>query len=166
MAVLAAVALATLPLTGLQIYGDWLSRLQRASDPAWTIGGVALGHRIGIPDSIPIAIGIFLALAVRGRDSAAWLGIALIVATPSVHGYTFLFLLPGLLTIRRDVAIPVAALFVGVYQGFAWWTALVLVVYFLIAMTHWPWLRMIGPEPVGLQGVPGRSLDSARPVLK
>jgi Glycosyltransferase family 87 len=147
VAVLGTVALATLLLTGLDIYGDWLSQLQRAADPAWTIGGVALGHRVGIPDSIPIAIGIVLALVVRGKDSAAWLGIALIVATPSVHGYTFLFLLPGLLTIRRDVAIPVAALFIGVYHGFAWWMAFVFVVYFLVAMIRWPRLRAVGAEP-------------------
>ena len=141
VAVLGAVALATLPLTGLHIYGDWLSQLQRAADPAWTIGGVALGHRLGIPDTIPIVIGIVMALAIRGRDSVAWLGIALIVATPSVHGYTFLFLLPGLLTIRRDVAIPIGALFIGIYHGYAWWLAWLFVVYFLIASKKWPWLR-------------------------
>lgn len=155
---LGVVALATLPLTGLQIYGDWLSQLQRASDPAWTIGGVALGHRFGIPDAIPIAVGIALALAIRGRDSAAWLGIALILATPSVHGYTFLFLLPGLLTIRRDVAIPVAALFIGVYHGVAWWMAFVFVVYFLIAMSRWRGMRFVGHEPAA-------PLPASAPVL-
>jgi hypothetical protein len=158
VAILGVVALATLPLTGLQIYGDWLSQLQRAADPAWAIGGVALGHLVGIPDSIPIAVGIALALAIRGRDSAAWLGIALIVGTPSVHGYIFLFLLPGLLTIRRDVAIPVAALFIGVYHGVAWWMALVFVAYFLIAMSRWRGLRIVGHEPAA-------PLPASAPVL-
>jgi hypothetical protein len=141
VAILGAVALATLPLTGLQIYGDWLAQLGRASDPAWTIGGVSLTHRAGIPDALPIAIGMVLALVVRGRDSVAWLGIAMIVATPSAHGYTFLFLLPAMLTIRRDIAIPVGALFIGIYHGFAWWLAWLIVTWVLVASTRWRWLR-------------------------
>jgi len=144
VAVVGVVALATLPFTGLPIYGDWLMQLERAADPAWTIGGVALEHRFGIPDAIPIAIGILLALSVRGRDSVAWLGIALIVATPTVHGYTFLFLLPAMLTIRRDIAIPIGLLFLGIYHGFAWWLAFLLVAWLLVASTRWPWLRAVG----------------------
>jgi hypothetical protein len=135
------VVLVTLPLTGLQIYGDWLAQLGRAADPAWTVGGVAIGHRLGVPDAIPIALGIALALVVRGRDSAAWLGMALIIATPTAHGYTFLFLLPAMLTIRRDLAIPIGALFLGIYHGYAWWMAFMFVAYLLVASNRWPWLR-------------------------
>jgi hypothetical protein len=141
VAAIGALALVTLPLTGVQIYWDWLAQLQRAADPVWTIGGVAVGHRLGIPDVIPIALGIVLALVVRGRDSAAWLGIALIIATPSVHGYTFLFMLPAMLTIRRDLAIPIGVLFLGVYHGYAWWMAFMFVVYLLVASSRWQWLR-------------------------
>lgn len=144
---LAVVCLVTLPLTGVAIYGDWLAQLQRAANPEWTIGGVAIGRRVGIPDALFAVVGIVMALSVRGRDSAAWLGIALLVATPSVHGYTFLFLLPGLLTIRRDIAIPIAALFIGVYHAEAWWLAAALVAGLLIAMTRLPWLRFAEPEP-------------------
>jgi hypothetical protein len=139
--VLGVVALATLPLTGLHIYGDWLVQLQRAADPAWTIGGVSLTHRAGIPDVLFVPVGAVLALLVRGRDSVAWLGIALIVATPSAHGYTFLFLLPAMLTIRRDIAIPVGFLFLGIYHGYAWWLAWLIVTWVLIASTRWTWLR-------------------------
>lgn len=143
---LAALVLVTLPLTGLAIYGDWLAQLQRAADPAWTVGGVAIGRSIGIPDVAFEVVGVALALSVRGRDSAAWLGIALLIATPSVHGYTFLFLLPGLLTIRRDIAIPIAALFIGVYHAEAWWLAAALVTGSLVAMQRWPWLRVAEPD--------------------
>jgi hypothetical protein len=80
-------------------------------------------------------------LLVRGRDSAAWLGIAMIVASPTLHGYGFLFLLPGLLTIRRDLSIVVAALFLGNYHGYAWWLACLIVSYLLVASMRWPWLR-------------------------
>ncbi len=153
VAVFGAIALATLPLTGLRIYGDWLAQLARAADPAWTIGGVSLTHRVGIPDVIPIGVGAILALLVRGRDSAAWLGIALIVATPSAHGYTFLFLLPAMLTIRRDLAIPIGLLFLGVYHGYSWWLAWLIVTWILLASTRWSWLR-----------APRRSEDRAQTV--
>jgi hypothetical protein len=33
----------------------------------------------------------------------------MLVATPSVHGYMFLFLIPGLLAIRRDFTFVIAA---------------------------------------------------------
>jgi hypothetical protein len=143
---LAAVAVVMLPLTGVSIYFDWLAQLQRAADPNWTVGGVALGRRLGIPDLVLAVAGIAMALSVRGRDAVAWLGIALLIATPSVHGYTFLFLLPGLLTIRRDWALLLATLFLGVYHGIAWWIACLLVVYFLIASTRWAWLRLADVE--------------------
>jgi hypothetical protein len=104
---------------------------------------VALGRRLGIPDLFLAAVGIAMAVSVRGRDSVAWLGIALLIATPSVHGYTFLFLLPGLLTIRRDWAILLATLFLGVYHAVGWWMACLLVVYFLVASGRWTWLRRV-----------------------
>jgi hypothetical protein len=143
VAALAAVVLVTLPFTGIGIYFDWLAQLQRAADPAWTIGGVSLTHRVGIPDVLLLLVGTVMALSIRGRDSAAWLGVALVVSTPSVHGYTFLFLLPALAGMRRDAAIGVAALFVGLYHGYAWWTAFLFVVYMLVAANKWPWLRLI-----------------------
>ncbi len=146
VAALAVVALATLPLTGLAVYGDWLTQLGRAADPAWTIGGDLLGRSLGVPDLAFAAAGGVLALLLRGRDSAAWLGIAMVIATPGVHGFTFLFLLPGLLAIRRDLAIPIAALFIGVYHVEHWWLAAALVAVILVAMPRWPWLRVEGPE--------------------
>jgi hypothetical protein len=148
LAAVGAVAVVLLPLTGFAIYWDWLAQLQRAADPSWTFGGVALGRLLRIPDIVVAIIGIALALSVRGRNSAAWLGIALIVATPSAHGYTFLFLIPALLTVRRDISLLIAMLFLGVYHGYAWWLAFVFVVYFLVAGTRWPSLHSIHrPRP-------------------
>jgi hypothetical protein len=143
VAAIGAMALVLLPLTGFAIYWDWLAQLQRAADPSWTFGGVALGRLLRIPDIVVAIIGIALALSVRGRNSAAWLGIALIVATPSAHGYTFLFLIPALLTVRRDISLLIATLFLGVYHGYAWWLAFVFVAYFLVAGTRWPSLHAI-----------------------
>jgi Glycosyltransferase family 87 len=161
---LGAVAAVMLPWTGVSIYGDWLAQLERAADPSWTTGGVAVGRLLHIPDLALAAAGIAIALAARGRDAGAWLGIALLIATPSVHGYTFLFLLPGLLTIRRDYAILLSTLFLGVYHAIAWWIAFVMVVYLLLASTRWTWLRRpddgvrdvaaADPEPTALEVAP------------
>jgi len=146
VAALAALTVALLPLTGVSVYGDWLAQLRRAADPSWTIGGVALGRSIGLPDIVLVACGIALALSVRGRDSAAWLGIAMLVATPSVHGYTFLFLVPGLLTIRRDFSFVIAAMYLGNYHTDTWWFGCLLLVCSLLAANRWPWLRAAVPE--------------------
>ena len=145
VASLAALTVALLPLTGVSVYGDWLSQLRRAADPSWTIGGVALGRSIGLPDIVLVACGVGLALSVRGRDSVAWLGIAMLVATPSVHGYTFLFLVPGLLAIRRDFSFVIAAMYLGNYHTDTWWVGWLLVVCCLIAANRWPWLRVAAP---------------------
>jgi hypothetical protein len=164
VAALGVVVLATLPLTGLALYGDWLAQLQRAADPAWTIGGVSLTHRAGIPDGLLIGVGVVLAALVRGRDSAAWLGIALLVATPSVHGYTFLFLLPAMLTIRRDIAIPTGLLFLGVYHGIAWWLAWLIVTWVLVASTRWRWLRSPRRSDLPADGAQGSAVETAPAV--
>jgi len=145
VAALVGLTIAFLPLTGVSVYGDWLSQLRRAADPSWTIGGVALGRGIGLPDIVLVACGIALALSVRGRDSVAWLGIAMLVATPSVHGYTFLFLLPGLLTIRRDFSFVIAAMYLGNYHTDTWWLGCLLVVCSLLGAHRWQWLRAAGP---------------------
>ena len=168
VAALAALTIALLPLTGVSVYGDWLSQLRRAADPSWTIGGVALGRSIGLPDIALVACGIALALSVRGRDSAAWLGIAMLVATPSVHGYTFLFLVPGLLAIRRDLSFVIAAMYLGNYHTDTWWLGWLLVVCCLIAANRWPWLRAAVPEtrnpPPGGTPAPPAAVARSRPA--
>jgi hypothetical protein len=140
---LAVLTLVTIPFTGAAAYGDWLAQLQRAANPAWAPGGLTFGRSSGIPDAFVIAAGVTIALVARSRDSGAWLGIAMLLATTSVHGYTFLFVLPGLLVIRRDLAIAVAALFLGSYPD-AWWLAIGLVATALICMPRWSCLRASG----------------------
>ena len=141
VALIGLVFLVMLPFTGIDLYRDWFAQLQRADDPSWNPGGIPLARLLGISDLLVAGVAGVVVLLVRGRNSAAWLGIAMIVASPSLHGYGFLFLLPGLLTIRRDLSIVVAALFLGNYHGYAWWLACLLVAYFLVASARWPWLR-------------------------
>ena len=162
---LAVLAVATVPFTGAAAYGDWLAQLQRAADPAWAPGGLTLGRSLGIPDAPVIAVGIAIALVARGRDSGAWLGIALLLATTSVHGYTFLFVLPGLLAIRRDLAIPLAALFLtGPYPDSSW-LATGLVAAALLSMPHWSWLRASGAT-ISRERLGHVYANSARPAAE
>ncbi len=152
---LVAIVLLLLPFTGILVYGDWLAQLSRANDPSWLPGGIPLAKMIGLPNMLLAAMGVAIALLARGRDSAAWLGIALIVAAPSMHGYGMLFLLPALMTLRRDLAIPLAALFLGNYHGYAWWLCVLIVAYLLVASQRWSWLRApAGPrdEPESVAG--------------
>jgi Glycosyltransferase family 87 len=129
---LAAIAVAVLPLTGLAIYADWLAQLQRASDPNWGPGGTSIGRLLGLPDPLFVVVGLTIALLARGRNAAAWLGLAMIAVNPSVHGYTYLFLLPGLLSIRREFAIAIGVLFLGPYPH-GWWLATASIAVLLIA---------------------------------
>jgi hypothetical protein len=145
---IAAIALIMLPFTGLSIYGDWWAQLNRANDPSWHMGGVALSRVLGLPDLPFELIGLAIILTIRGRDSAAWLGIAMVIMTPSIHDYGFLFVLPALLTLRRDLAIPLAAFFLGYYHTYAWYTGIMILSYLLIASRRWDWLR----APVRLNG--------------
>lgn len=156
-AVLAMLALAMLPFTGSAVYGEWLAQMGRAADPTWTVGGVAFGRTFGLPDVLLAGCGLAIALAARGRDSAAWLGIGLLVATPSVHGYTFLFLIPTLITMRRDLSFVVAAMYLGNYHTETWWPGFLLAVGCLLAANRWPSLRAnVGPRM-------GRETESVRP---
>ncbi len=145
---IAAIALVVLPFTGLSVYGDWWAQLNRANDPSWRMGGLPLSRVLGVPDLPFELIGLAIILTVRGRDSAAWLGIAMVIMTPSIHDYGFLFVLPGLLTLRRDLAIPLAAFFLGYYHTYAWYTGIMVLSYILISSQRWGWLR----APVQLDG--------------
>ena len=103
--------------------------------------GVELRDGLGLPGLPFELIGLAIILTVRGRDSAAWLGIAMVIMTPSIHDYGFLFVLPGLLTSRRDLAIPLAAFFLGYYHTYAWYIGIMILAYILIASRRWDWMR-------------------------
>jgi hypothetical protein len=147
------IALIMLPFTGLAIYGDWWAQLNRANDPSWHMGGVPLSRVLGQPDLPFELLGLAIILIVRGRDSAAWLGIAMVIMTPSIHDYGFLFVLPALMTLRRDLAIPLAALFLGYYHTYAWYLGVLILSYILMASQQWDWLR-----------APGRRDDTGDPA--
>ncbi len=140
-AALAVVALAMLPFTGIGLYRDWLDQLARAADPNWAPAGNPLAFLIGRPLATAATVAAVGAMFfVRGRDAGAWVGIALLVAAPSVHGYGMLFLLPTLLVLRRDLAILLAILISG-FGLYGYWISIAVAAVSLAASNRHPALR-------------------------
>jgi hypothetical protein len=154
VAVLVVVALAALPFTGIALYRDWLDQLGRAADPNWAPAGGPLAFLVGRPlataAAVAAVVGMFF---VRGRDAGAWVGIALLLAAPSIHGYGMLFLLPTLLVLRRDLALFLAIL-IARYNIYAWWIAIALAAVSLAASNLIPALRA-RPASEQVEGVSG-----------
>lgn len=149
---LAAVVLAFLSFTGIGPYWAWLAQLERAANPAWPLVGSPLSSFIGRPLSlVAAAIAVLGVLFVSGPDAGAWVGIALLVAAPSVHGYTMLFLMPALLTIRRDLAL-VLALAIGTYIPPLWWVSIAIAAATLAASGRIPDLRQPIRSVAGARG--------------
>ena len=143
---LAVVIVAMLPFTGIGIYRDWLDQLGRAADPSWKAAGAPLSFLVGQPLALlATAAAVVACFFIRGRDAGAWVGIALIVAAPSLHGYGFLFLVPALLTIRRDLAISLAVV-ISRYNPYGCWAAVVIAAVTLLASYRFPALRVPRPK--------------------
>ncbi|HEX7492444.1 MAG TPA: hypothetical protein VF337_12155, partial [Candidatus Limnocylindrales bacterium] len=138
---LAAIVVVLLPFTGIGVYWDWLAQLGRGADPNWALAGAPLTSIAGRPVAMVAAgIAVLGMFFVRGRDAGAWVGIALLVAAPSIHGYGMLFLLPTLLILRRDLAI-VLAIAVATYNPDLWWIAITVAGGALAASYRFPRLR-------------------------
>ena len=126
-AVLGVVA-ASLPLTGANLWLDWLAQLQRATDPAWQLSGIALARftppGVGLIVTVTTTIAI---IAIPNRPgAAAWIGLLSVWGTPSLHPFGLLFLLPAMLTIRRELALVAAMLIATTtYEGS--WAGIIMV---------------------------------------
>lgn len=136
--VFAALVASTLPLTGFSIYLGWLHQLQRASDPAWIPGGPGIGRVLPSLLVAPVVLASALATFKVPRGTAAtWTGVLLIVGSPSLHSFGWLFLLPALLTVRAEIAL-IAVLCLASYGVALYWLAFVLVVGCLALGHRWP----------------------------
>ena len=145
------LTLLTLPLTGVQLWSDWLAQVARASDPNWDLIGAALTRYLPRPLGLAITAGSMLAVfAVPTRRAGAWVGLLAVIGSPSLHVFGLLFLLPAMLTIRREIAL-VAALLVATYTLEGWWLAIAMVGAALLASERWAWVQ----EPVP-GSIPGR----------
>ena len=108
--------LLTLPLVGVESWVAWLGQAGRAGDPAWAYAGEPLSLVLGRPVALTITVLTALAaIVVPWRMAAAAIGLLVVIGAPSLHMYGFLFVLPALLAVRRDVGLLAAAL-IATYQ--------------------------------------------------
>jgi hypothetical protein len=130
---LALGILATLPLTGIAIYGEWLrglSLFQRWIGIHPGLMGFALQHFVGLKVATAIAVAaVIVALIAVGRDGLGRMAVAATAASPTVYVHGFSLGLPSVLFL--DAASVWAVLALAPW-GRAFWPAIALVVVALI----------------------------------
>jgi hypothetical protein len=151
VAVVALVAV-TLPFTGIGLWQDWVRSLlayQGSEQNFHSLYGVGLAKYLPLPVFIAIAaVATVLALAATGRIGLAHLGLASVIASPSLWSHGFMFAIPAFLSLRAPWLWLVAGLLsIGPFPGPQ--------VALLIAALAWflPSLRRdesrAGPHPLG-----------------
>ncbi len=127
-----AVALATVPLTGVDLWWRWLEGLDWYSRSQPLLPGSLYGF--GLPRYVPAWVGaaagllaIALALQVRGRSGLGRLGVATVVASPSSYAHGFTLAVPAILELR-PLWLWLVLSITSVAPGIAWWVALAVVV--------------------------------------
>ena len=160
-ALLGAVVLATVPFTGLSIYVDWLHQVQRAANPAWHSIGWPLAEYL--PEPLPLAITLASIPAVAllpRRDAAVWTGLLMIVASPTILNYSWIFALPAMLRVRRDVALVVAFGWTTYQPGLSW-AAFALLAGTLLASYRFPVFAPSGEAPAAHASRPDLAVEAA-----
>ena len=140
------LVLVTLPLVGVALYGDWLAQVGRASDAAWPAMGPSLLAYLPGGVFLGLTLASFvLALWLRGPDTAAWLGLLILIVTPNMHDSSALFMLPAMLLVRREFALLAVILTTThTYQG--WWLGIAIVGFAMLVGIRWPTFRQAGRQ--------------------
>ena len=124
---MAGVALATLPLVGVGTWQAWIAQLGRAEDPAWALRGSSLVQLLpGLLSLAATGLTVLLMLFVPTRRLGAVAGLLLVLGAPSLRSYGALFLLPAMLSVRRDVAL-LAVILIGTGLMPGLWAGILLV---------------------------------------
>jgi hypothetical protein len=144
-----AIALVSLPLTGLQLWFDWVEglRVYQVSQQLLPDSLYGFGLARYVPFVVVAAMVIVVTvLALQARDrleQLARLGVATVVASPSLFSHGWLVAVPGLVALRTPwfwLAFGLTAC----APGLAWFVALVLVVVSWL----WPAIRKTaGDDP-------------------
>ena len=138
VALLAVVAVATLPLAGISAWNGWLAQLSRAADPAWTLAGASLTS--GLPAWVALAVLATTTLAcliVPRLRLGAWAGILTVIGAPSLRMFGVQWALPAMLIIRREVAL-LAATLIATYTLPGLWAGVALVAVAFAAAERYP----------------------------
>jgi hypothetical protein len=97
---------ATLPLTGIDLWRQWflgLTAYQESQGYLNGLYGVGLGRYVPMWAFLAIAaFTLVAALWVRGREGLARLGLASVVASPSLWSHGFVFAIPSFLRLRAE----------------------------------------------------------------
>lgn len=141
------IAIATLPLVGLDVWVAWASQAGRSGDPAWAPVGAPLSVFIGQPIALVLSVvSVAAVFVVPTRQAGAWIGVLALIGAPSLHMFGLLFLLPAMRQVRREVGLA-AAILITTYDAVAIWVAILLVAWTLAAGYRWPTLRAPDPRP-------------------
>ncbi len=136
----------TLPLVGVDLYRSWSEQVARAADPTWPAMGPSLLSYVPQSVFVALTLGSFVAAwLIRGRDTAAWLGLLMLLVTPNMHDFNGVFLLPAMLLIRREFAL-VAAILTASYTAQGLWLGIAIVVGAMLVGLRWPAIRE--PDPL------------------
>jgi len=135
-ALVAAVIVAvTIPLTGMDLWFDWVAQLRLAGDPTWDLGGFALARFVPPGVGLVVAIACLVAVWFVPRERAgAWIGLLSVVGSLSLHIFGLLFLVPAMLVIRREAAL-LAAISIATYSYEGAWAGIAIVTVGLAAAT-------------------------------
>jgi hypothetical protein len=132
---MAAIALATLPLTGIAVWRDWLEQVARAADPGWALRGSALVSLFPVPVSFGLAaVSVVAVLALPRARLVAGTGLLLVVGVPSLRNYGALFVLPAMFEVSRELAL-VAVICIGLGAAPLVWAGI------LLLAAGWTWGR-------------------------
>jgi hypothetical protein len=132
IAVVVGAGLVTLPLTGVDRWREWLTGLDwyRASQPMLpgSLYGFGLARYLPLVPLIAVAaIVAFVALRARDREGLARLGLATVVASPSLYAHGLIVGIPALLLLRpRWMWLALGIM--SVAPGIGWWAGIGLVV--------------------------------------
>jgi len=155
VAILVVVALATLPLTGVALWRDWIAGLAafRESQPLLqnSLYGAAVMRYVPFVVAVAIAaIAVGAALLARRTEGLARFGVATVVASPSVYAHGFIVALPAIATLRLRWAWLAIGLTTISPGGLNTWAAVVLVaVSWVLLVLRRPAVTL---PPAGVEG--------------
>ena len=145
--VMAAIVAATLPLTGIDLWLDYLAQLRLAADPTWDLGGFQLARfapaGVGLVVAVACIVGVWF---VPRERAAGWIGVLSVVGALSLHIFGLLFLVPAMLLIRIEAAL-LAAIFIATYSYEGAWAGIAICIAGLVVAERAARTRQVAAEP-------------------
>jgi hypothetical protein len=97
---------------------------------------------------------VIATLWLRGPLAGAWVGLLMLLVAPNVHAFTGLFILPAMLSVRREIAL-LAVIGMASYTEIGWWAGVLLVTGSMLLGTRLPGLRAARPDAEPAQATTG-----------